>query len=54
MKPAPMSTTLASGCARSMMARASFSVQQELTWGKSSPGIGGLTGREPVAMSSLS
>ncbi len=54
MKPAPISTTLEPDCASLTMLRASSSVQQECTCGRSSPGIGGLIGCEPVATSSLS
>ena len=54
MKPAPICTTRAPGLASAMMARASASVQHGCTCGLSMPGIGGRTGREPVAINSLS
>ena len=54
MKPAPISTTSEPCFARLAMARASASVQQWCTPGRSSPGTRGLIGVAPVAISSLS
>ena len=54
MKPAPICSTRAPGRARSAMARASASVQQVSTPGRSNPGMGGRTGCEPVAISKRS
>jgi hypothetical protein len=51
MKPAPICTTRAPGWARVWMARASASVQQGCTPGPWMPGMGGVAGDEPVAMS---
>ncbi len=51
MKPAPICSTLAPLVANLAMARASSMVQQVWMPGKSMPGIGGLAGREPVAIS---
>ena len=50
MKPAPMSTTLASAFSNSAIPRQSASVQQLCTPGKSRPGTGGLSGVAPVAI----
>ena len=54
MKPAPSCSTRAPGAASLAMPRASSSVQQVCTCGRSTPGIGGRTGWEPVAISSRS
>ena len=51
MKPAPICSTRAPGLARAMMARASARVQQACTPGPAMPGIGGVAGDEPVAIS---
>jgi hypothetical protein len=51
MKPAPICSTRAPLTARWAMARASFSVQQCSTPSLLMPGIGGLAGVEPVAIS---
>ena len=50
-KPAPTITTRLPGWSFSAMARASSSVQQVTTPGRSVPGIGGSDGDEPVATS---
>jgi hypothetical protein len=54
MKPAPICNTRAPGLARSMIARASFSVQHACTPGPLMPRMGGEAGDEPVAISSVS
>ena len=54
MKPAPSCSTRAPGLARSAMARASASVQQVCTPSDWMPGMGGLTGCEPLAISKVS
>ena len=54
MNPAPSCTTRLPLAAREAMARASASVQQVCTPGRSMPGIGGRTGWQPVAISKRS
>ena len=51
MKPAPSCSTRAPGLAWAAIARASASVQQVCTEGRTTPGMGGRTGCEPVAIS---
>ena len=54
MKPAPICSTRAPLTASAMILRASSSVQQGCTPGRSMPGMGGRTGVEPVAISKVS
>ena len=51
MKPAPISTTLASAFSSAAISRQSARVQQLCTPGRSRPGTGGLSGVAPVAIS---
>ena len=53
-KPAPICTTRVPGRSEAMMARASASVQQVCTPGRSMPSIFSLLGTEPVAISKRS
>ncbi len=54
MKPAPICTTRVPGLIAASSARASASVQQRCTPGRSMPGMASFDGREPVATSSRS
>ena len=54
MKPAPICTTRVPGLIAASSARASASVQQLCTPGRSMPGIASFDGRDPVATSSRS